>query len=285
MIEIDLNEDVAANESSLFNETEDDKSGIIYDMSDEDYANIGDPFKCYEDGSLEDAIWRCSDLKKIYKTNFYDFMISGREHISGEALTFGSALHAYVLEHHLFSEKYSIGEVIDGKDYITTAQYEKIEKMAEQIMKKYGEIIDNTKHREIVVQSKIGNVNCKVKIDIPYILEDGSYYIIDLKTCGTDLYDRKTLYAVHDYLYAMQMSFYQDVCENAGLKVVGTGLLFSSKSDFKCQLYKMPQLLIEHGREQYQKALNQIESALTNGNFTDSGFTETIPVPEWIKNV
>jgi len=257
---------------------------VKIDMSDNDYARLGNPHEAFSNRELESAIWRASDLKSIYKRNLYDLLISGYEFQESDALTYGSALHTYILEPHKFYDLFAVGDVQDDDDreYLTRTQFEDIEKMRDNIMKKYDVVLEGAELKEIVVESDIDGIKCKVKIDIPFIEEDGSLFLVDLKTTGEEMYSRRTLYAVHDYLYCLQMAFYEDVCKNAGLKVSGSGLLFTSKEDFKCQLYKMPRMLIEHGREQYQKSLGEIRSALTNGDFSESGFIETLHIPEWI---
>lgn len=144
--------------------------------------------------------------------------------IESEALLFGSAFHAMMLEPDTYKSLYAFEPAVDrrtkeGKKYIAEwkeenkhipnhlpGKYENtIINMQESLLNhpRYKElVIDGEGSKEEIVLFKHLNVKCKAKID--YYNKD---YIVDIKTCSSvktmDVVD-----TIKKYLYHVQAAFY-----------------------------------------------------------------------------
>ena len=252
----------------------------IEKLTDEEYNKVGN----YKDGITKDTVWRCSEIKDIYKSNLYDIIYNKRE-LKGDALTLGSAIHTKILEPEEFNKRYSTIPSLDntGIEFLDKNMLEAIEIAEKSVNNKYRALIEKAEHKEVCLFGNIGDHKTKVKADI-IVSAGGKRYFIDLKTTSAfNVFNLREIgNSVENYNYDLQASFYLDTANSIGLNVDGFLFLFVNAKDGSCQLFETPQILLERGRQKYTKAFEQIESFQKSGHFMQSGFLESLPVQNWI---
>jgi len=164
----------------------------------------------------------------------------------------------------------------DKKIILTQTDMNSIKYMRENIMKKYGDLIEGSE-REFVMTARIDDIQLKVKVDA-FNPEFG--VMIDLKSIGA-LNFKDIVWDSAKFHYDLQVAFYQNVMNANGIDINQNGFLFSSKADFRSQLYISNDEFMASGQAKFNNVARQIVDYQETGNI--SGVTMTMITPDELK--
>ena len=164
----------------------------------------------------------------------------------------------------------------DKKIILTKTEMSTIKYMRENIMSKYGDLIEGSE-REFVMTANIDGIDLKVKVDV-FNPEFG--VMIDLKSiCALNFKD--IVWDSAKFFYYLQVAFYQNVMNANGIDINQNGFLFSSKADFRSQLYISNAEFMASGQAKFNNVARQIVDYQETGNI--SGVTMTMITPDELK--
>lgn len=164
----------------------------------------------------------------------------------------------------------------DKKIILTQTEMNTIKYMRENIMKKYGDLIEGAE-REFVMTSNIDGIQMKIKVDA-YNEKFG--VMVDLKSIG-DLNFKDIVWDSAKYHYDLQVAFYGNIMSANGIEIDQNGFLFSSKSDFRSQLYISNSEFMASGQRKFKHVAQKIVDYQETGNIPD--VTMTMITPDELK--
>lgn len=230
-----------------------------------------------------------------YKNRFVTKVIQPK---FSEALTFGSALHCYVLEHDKFGERFVIKPeglslvTKEGKAWkaenadksaITAQEMVLISALHGRMMDimPFDWIMAEQQHKEIVVTKPLGERWLKSKVD--WLIEFDDYVAnIDLKTT-TDLSDFKLSRTIYDFQYDVQGAFYDDLISYNYNKPVKNYLFFLDKNTGNARIINIDNE-VNNARAKVADAITRLDYSLTNNRFSSPYQDLTkLTIPEWRK--
>lgn len=221
-----------------------------------------------------------SDIVALLKS--YDHYQWQKEHPLKEtdALVFGKACHAAILEPEKFAERFAMipddlnrrtkeGKAAyeklqadnPGKTLLHEEDYDTIARMMDKVHShpKARALLKGKKEKTFLWKDKETGVICRTR---PDVFCDDLKTIVDLKTCS----DASTRSFSHDcakFLYHIQHAFYLDgintVQEELGQKFAYDNFAFvcvEKTPPFGVKVYHLDEEAIKRGRELYQKGLN-----------------------------
>lgn len=259
----------------------------ILNITDEEYFKMeginSTSFKCY----LEDPIYYYQ--KYVAKTIPFK---------ATEALTFGSALHCYVLQPELFDSRYMIKP--DGISFTTKeGKAFKAEHVDKQFLSKEDMKLINGmsrraleilpfdfafgKHLKEVAMTSLSADDQWLKIKVDWLIEfEDKVYNIDLKTT-TGLSNYKLTRTIEDYKYDVQGSLYSRVIEDNLKKPVTNFLLFVDKTTANARLININNF-IEKIDNKVTNGLRNLKHSIDNNRWVSAYEDVTIlEIPEWSK--
>ena len=161
----------------------------------------------------------------------------------------------------------------DKKIILTPTEMNSVKYMRENIMKKYGDLIEGSE-REFVMTARIDDVQMKIKVDA-YNPKFG--VMVDLKSIA-DLTFKDIIWNSAKLHYDLQVAFYGNVMKANGIDINQNGFLFSSKADFRSQLYISNDEFMASGQRKFNNVARQIVDYQETGNI--SGVTMTMITPD-----
>jgi len=243
-------------------------------MSDEDYFAVGDIFDGFCDPiqRAEELVISASFLKRVYNSNLFDVLKSGKPSYSRETkehFKFGTALHCYILELDDFYDRFYIdrGGLVDNKkEVLSEDDFNKIEEIEANIKDKYPDFLDG-ENTEIAVFGEIDGVNAKCKADKIDIIGD-TVIITDLKSVFYNPFSLKKykgertelIRKLKDLNYDLQAVFYisliKDIYPNYKVEFQ---ILTASKENHSVQKFKLSNDFLESGFEKLNLTVEAIK--------------------------
>lgn len=244
---------------------------------------------------------RNSDLGYLLKSPAHYWHHKNSPRKTKDCFEFGTAAHFAILEPTKFYDIYqalpkscdlrtAIGKaakaeiVAAGKTPLKHDEYDAIERMIESVYShptasKYltGGVVEHA----YFWTDPVTGIACKAKPD--YLRTDNVY--IDLKTtddAGPEAFQRSAM----KWGYPRQMAYYQDGLKEATKReLAGTILLaVEYEAPYAVGIYAPDDLMIEYGRQQYQRALDILaECRKTNLYPGYDVKTQALSLPGWIK--
>ena len=254
--------------------------GFYTDLSNQDYHD-------------DTSHYSSSVLKKALKgaQYFYDYVVTKtkQEDMPTDALDLGSYLHTALLEPELLestTEVYPMrtrGKGFDafktehfGKTVITMAELETAEEIINRMNTDFidvgetedipcKELFKGGKSEESLF-TRLDDTPIKVRFDYAIYRKD-HILIRDFKTCGgTANSESEADYICKRLGYYISAALYIDALRTA---LPGLGypedtpiyfeLVFASKKDYNINIYRLSEETLEHGRQQYKKAIELIK--------------------------
>lgn len=214
-----------------------------------------------------------------------------------DAMRFGTAVHAAVLEPDKFATAYTVRpddmdyrtkagkdwreeQIANGRLILTADDNDRIIQMRDSIMShpRCRSIIEGaTVETTIRWQDEETGVLCKGRIDI---VNGG--ILADLKTTK-DIRSRKFVYSTLDFGYALSMAFYHDGLIANGIDIDEVFLIaIETAAPFDCAPYQLDDEWLELGRAQYRDALVLLKRCQERnewpGMCPESAY---LPFPKW----
>ena len=216
-----------------------------------------------------------------------------------DAMKFGSAYHAYVLEPDKFEQEYyifddhSICEVLNGKGYksprstkaykeweesemrvigdksvIKQEEFERIKAMKDRLFSHpYAKMLITNGEAETgyagTIETSIGAINIKFK---PDYIKAGKHIVVDLKTTTDASIDGFTRSAV-DNDYHIQAAFYSDMIEHITGDKMGQTFVFIAQEKIRpyaFNLFECSPQFISQGRYEYELLLQLYKYCIDN---------------------
>lgn len=110
----------------------------------------------------------------------------------------------------------------------------------------------------------LNNLPLRIKIDGLYKNKLGEVYLIDFKTTS-DLKDFQKSFT--DYKYYMRLAFYKEVLNQNNIQVKKVYLpVVSSSEPFDCELFEIPDDILQIGEMEFKDGLQQIKTAFEEQN-------------------
>ena len=206
-----------------------------------------------------------------------------------EAMSFGSALHLFVLEPEKFELEVAVSPDFNlrtkqGKtDYeafkmtnndkivISEEQFNSIKKMKNRICKIYGSLLENTiKEASFFAEDKEFGIVRKCRVDA---YNEKTGLLIDLKTTS-DISDYGIRKSILSYGYDIQADYYLDTVSMTGAKAKKFIFIFVEKKapfmvraveiDYSADMSNM----FKNGREKYRKVLKEYKDYRENNTLS-----------------
>ncbi len=238
----------------------------------------------------DDRLFRSSSVLKTALKDpkkFHDVYVLGKEGpaMPQAALDFGNYVHTAILEPHLLEEEYIIypggrkaGKVWEqfkylhrDKTILSNNQYMKAQDLIDSFLQTefeqsdsehlvFGDALFKGGVAEESLFTELGGMPIKVRFDYRISPEDGTKGIIkDIKTTSSYANSAKDAKDIcESFGYLTSAALYVDAVEKeTGIKH-DFHLVFMSKADLKCNLYKVSEKSLERGRQQYKEAIKTI---------------------------
>lgn len=107
-------------------------------------------------------------------------------------------------------------------------------------------------------------LNLRIKIDGLYKNKLGEVYLIDFKTTS-DLKEFQKSFT--DFKYYMRLAFYKEVLNQNNIKISKVYLpVVSSSEPFDCELFEIPEDVLQLGEMEFKDGLQQIKTAFEERN-------------------
>lgn len=234
-----------------------------------------------------------SGLKTILKDprKFYEVYVKNVRQVVPprlqEAFDFGTYLHSLVCEPDTVIDKYSVGEVSDGKDFISTEHADLAVKLLDALSEtkqrisipEYSDSIEladlfNGGEAECTFAQIVDGVKIKVRCD--YRRQFDTFGIIqDVKTTsqpiGTDHAINKIVKSLD---YELSAALYKDVVDMAtGIEHDFYWIWFSKKS-LEVRMTAMTPEQYQRGRSMYKAAISKLKEARRTGIYYQEFVTE-----------
>ena len=214
--------------------------------------------------------------------------------LESKALSIGSLTHAMVLEPETVQNNYAIEdfeghdlnknskaykeakakfiEESEGKEIVSSADFEKVTAMARNVKAIAGGLLRNG-HAEVAFFGEMDNLKTKCKADF-YRPDDG--IVIDLKTTASIKDFRNSMV---NYGYITQASWYIDVINSTGAKASRfVFILVETQKPYMVSVVEMGQITIQEGRSLYGEYLREWKDYKENGIVS---VVKTIEAPDW----
>ena len=248
------------------------QSGIVYDMSNEEYhRQVG---------------YSSTAIKTVCKQSLAHYMAQ-KPLGDSPAFALGSAVHATLLEPErdlvikgpktrvskIFKELYSNKE--DDQVVLTEVEYYVHNKMCSSALANptCNKILKDSRRvteSSIFVTDTVSGLNLKTRPDL-YIPKTGQLY--DIKTT-IDASPKGFAEQVGKYMYHIQAAFYVLTCKKAGLKATEFSFIAVEKTaPYITHLHKVSPELLKEATEQVEETLARIAEANKTGVF-DTGWGE-----------
>ena len=214
-----------------------------------------------------------------------------------QALVMGRAVHSAVLEPHLFESEYVVfpGKTRRGKAWdeyqeehadhsiLTKTEHEEAAAMAQAVADSPAAqvYLDQDAEREKTIEwiDELTGRKCKARLDLQCSA------LVDLKTTSS-LDPRKFDADAYRFGYPLQLAWYHDGLNAAtGLDLPVKLITVHKNAPHDVVVYDVPTNVIEHGRAQYNAALDLLESCEAFGHWPGvSTGEETLYLPEWAQH-
>jgi exodeoxyribonuclease VIII len=228
-------------------------------------------------------------LKKIASKSLAHAM--SEEFKTSAAMNLGSAVHAAILEPETYEKEFIVSPKIDKRTKAGKEQYKEFLELS------FGKILINEDQEQAVIGAveslkrhniangmltggeseysyfaELDGISCKCRPD--YF---NSNSLIDLKTCA-DASNDGFMKACINFGYHIQAAFYLDVFNAAN----GTSVkdfyfvAIETSKPFAINTFKMGEVEINLGREQYKKALKQLKEYRETNNLDNFCYEKKI---------
>lgn len=153
----------------------------------------------------------------------------------------------------------------DGEEVATASKMVESVKSHKMINKLISGIYDVEKE----FYGVLNNLPLRIKIDGLYKNKLGEVYLIDFKTTS-DLKDFQKSFT--DYKYYMRLAFYKEVLSQNNVQIKRVYLpVVSSSEPFDCELFEIPEDILQLGDYEFKDGLQQIKTA-----FEEKGKEKTV---------
>lgn len=243
------------------------KENIMLDLSNEEYHT-------------DNGYYSSSQLKDAAKSrmSFYQKYIAKtipRKHIP--AFDLGTAAHTLLFEPHLYDDEItSFNGVRKGAKFEAFRMENKgkiiLSKLEEARVRNWIKAVKNNQLAKPYVEKGIAEKSIfttinglQVKARFDYLLEDKGL-ISDLKTTTGELNPASISKKVYAFGYHISAALYLD-CFNKALnnKIKEFYLIFVSKDTLQVKVVLLDETIIEEGRKQYLKAIEEIKTITSPG--------------------
>lgn len=230
---------------------------------------------------------RRSDLWKIHQSPKHFKQSMEQTESTSASLTFGIAVHKYILEPDTFFDEYAITPKIDrrtkngklaweafsseceenNKEPIDEPTFEHVKAMAEAINQNplAKAVLTGQHETEYYWTDRITGEKLKAKCD-NLTTYNGKQYVVDYKTtdsCEDGHFERSS----KRYGYQFQAAFYLEAVEQS-IGLMNCGFMFvaqEKKPPYACRVYACSDAFIETGRIQFRQYLDTYhECKITN---------------------
>lgn len=246
----------------------------IYDITNEEYHRGA--------GISRSAIM---SFKKTPRNYHYEYVLGNKEQKETDAFTVGNAFHTYVLEPHLFNDRYHIWEKVDGrKPASNTDKWKAIAAMAGERkllcaddVKNIKAMNDALKGDEIIASlisgaayekslfwtDKDTGLLCKVR---PDILHDNM--VADLKSASSAAF-RDFQNDIFKYGYHIQAAMiHEALFALHGVNIMKFLYIVCEKDDaHDYAVYELSEAAIHKGIEEFKKVLFEIKDCQLSGQW------------------
>lgn len=231
---------------------------------------------------------RRSDLWVIKQSPMHFRYHMDHPETDSPSLTFGRAMHKYILEPETFNEEFAIAPIVDrrtkdgkleyadflntlgGREVIAFEDMERIGDMKRSLMQN-SEVVDIMQNITSVetpfiwTDAKTGEL-CKVKTDMIVDI-NGMPYIVDYKTttsCADGAFER----SVRKYGYDFQSGMYSEGVEITALEAHGFIFIAQEKdAPYASRVYYCDDYFVEKGRNEFHDLLNIYHECKQTGDW------------------
>lgn len=267
-----------------------DTRGFISDLSNNDYH--------------ADRIFRSSSVLKTALKDpkkFHDIYVLGKDNpmSNQDALNFGNYVHTAILEPDLLDKEYIVypggrrqgqawelfKHLHEDKIIITNNQFTKAQDLINSFLQSefeqrdseflvYGDAIFKEGEAEESLFTELDGMLIKVRFDYR-ITGDTRGVIKDIKTTRHFVNSAKEARdVVYDLGYDVSAALYVDAIEKETGIPHDFHLVFMSKADEKCNLYKVSDKTLEVGRKKYKEAIKLIKEWEASGKYVTGKIRE-----------
>jgi exodeoxyribonuclease VIII len=210
----------------------------------------------------------------------------------------GTAVHCAVLEPATFNDRYAVAPACDkrtkegkaiwadleasNKLILSSSDFEAVQGMSQSVLNhETASKLLAAGDPEVSVFTDIEGIPAKARLDW---YRNG--IILDLKT--TTAADPESFSkSCANFSYAIQASFYMDVCAAAGIEAhTFIFVCVESTAPFSVAIYELDDISLDWGRDHYRSSLNKYRECMALNEFP--GFPneiQTISLPAWtLKN-
>lgn len=231
---------------------------------------------------------RRSDLWVIKQSPMHFKYHMDHPETDSPSLTFGRAMHKYILEPETFNEEFAIAPIVDrrtkdgkleyadflntlgDRDVITFEDIERIGDMKRSLMQN-SEVVDimqniiSVETPFVWTDAKTGE-RCKVKTDMIVDI-NGMPYIVDYKTttsCADGAFER----SVRKYGYDFQSGMYSEGVEITTLEAHGFIFIAQEKdAPYASRVYYCDEYFVEKGQREFHDLLEIYHDCKQTGNW------------------
>ena len=239
----------------------------------------------------------CSTLKQFMKSSLHaEHQLKNRDNDKSDALVFGSALHAYVLEPEIFDAEFHVlPEKIDRRTKVGKAEWQKQMEIAgdrDLIKPEWWTMIQRMGER-LRQHPSASDLLCCGDTEVTLVTDDNfrcrvdqcdpeRHILVDLKTCMTADMD-SIAQAVRRYHYAMQARFYLNCYQSVTGHEAEFYFVFIEKAaphDINCIRLSADWLAI--GQAQIDEAMKRLRDWKILGPRGYSDTITTLEVPSYL---